>query len=236
MGLDISVDPKEYIDLDPKGLLEVLRGKTKFLKAIAPNKHPIILDPNRALELPSHRNLDLEEALDRVKTLRGSTKFKANILKALELETSKKRKGMSKNRGTDRLLEVEEQMTKLPFEDSAKDCYLKEHFEECGSWETRVEIIEDFEDHRYKILGLRILYENKRELLSNKLREIVENDISRKLESKVDVPWNTYYKTKNDILNLMDNNRGGLEGSLSSKEIKILDSLDRYISNVGCGR
>lgn len=231
MGLDISKDPKDYIDLGPEELLGVLRGKQKLLKAIAPNKHPIILNPNRSLDTPSYRNLDLDEALARAATLKSSNKLKLNIVRALELEISRKRPESSNQDGIVRCKEVEEQQVKLPFEDSPKDTYIRKEFEECGDWKFRAKITDEFEDERYKILGKRLIYENQEENLSKDSRDEVEGEIFRRVTAKGTVPWNTIEKTKSSISDIR-NDRESKGEPLLEKELKILESVEHYIGRM----
>jgi len=221
VGLDLRLDPKDYINMGIEELGTLLRRSPKMLRVIRPNKHPIILDPEYSLRLGDYRHLDAEEYIERAKYIKGSKELREKLTRILSEESlSKKGKQLS-----NRKKEVEEQMVRLPFEDTEEDILVKLEYHQSPSWLEKSKLGEKFMDDRYKYLARRLVYENSPEDMAPEHKKELELEMSLRVRSREMVPWNTVLSTKKMIEELKTLTK-------TQREKEILNSLENYLEKI----
>ena len=104
---------------------------------------------------------------------------------------------------------AEESLYKSNFP-SLNDKILMEKFHNLD-WEGKLDCINKFLDSRYSYFGKRIIYEEAPEKLEIKVKKEIQNLIHSQIFSPNNEKWNTFYKTKKEILNINNGKKNELK-------------------------
>ena len=72
---DLKNDPSDYVDLPVEALKEEMK-KSKIIRSVKDNKHPIIMNPNYSKNFDTYKNIGCEKLKKRAEVIRNNEEFK----------------------------------------------------------------------------------------------------------------------------------------------------------------
>lgn len=211
---DLSVDPKELIDLTEEELAERLGESPKPVRSLKTNSGPIVIPYEDAPEHICPDSLTGKEAAERADCIEKTPGFMGRLLRAFGRVREEREK-------KEPAVYVEEKI----YEGfaSREDQKLMDRFHEL-EWPARPALLERLSDERYRQLGQRLIYSEAPDALSGETRREYEAAIARRLMGvEEDVPWLTYPKAIEEVADLSK----GMDGSDGSQLIEIKEYLER---------
>ena len=171
---DLTVDPKEIINLQYSDLKKRIKEKPIFVKTIPQNKHPLIFDKNYLFNLEKFKEINFSLLNERANLIQSSEDFKKRLILILNEQAEEK-----DQQGSQLDILAEESLYFGGFP-SYKDKLTMEEFHHV-SWDEKYNISNKFEDERFKYFAQKIIYEESPENLPkdvfNKIHKIIANQI-----------------------------------------------------------
>ena len=171
---DLTVDPKEIINLQYSDLKKRIKEKPIFVKTIPQNKHPLIFDKNYLFNLEKFKEINFSLLNERANLIQSSEDFKKRLILILNEQAEEK-----DQQGSQLDILAEESLYFGGFP-SYKDKLTMEEFHHV-SWDEKYNISNKFEDDRFKYFAQKIIYEESPENLPkdvfNKIHKIIANQI-----------------------------------------------------------
>ncbi len=178
---DLEADPSELVGLSASALQSRLDKKPKPVRRFRANGCPIIMPSQDAPVITPSLALGIPELERRATELKSNPALCERLMAAY----------MAKKEKYEASPYVEEQIYNGFY--SPEDRKRLIDFHEV-SWEHRAFLINEFEDGRLKVLGARILYYERPDLLDDTTRRSHKQFIAEKLTSAGEVPWLTLSK------------------------------------------
>jgi exodeoxyribonuclease-1 len=194
---DLSQDPTQYSSMESDKLAKKIRGKNTPIRKVAANKQPILLSLEDAPEHIIPSDISYDELAERAEIIKVGIEFKDRV-SALFFEA-----------GTDDVepsSEVEDQI----YEGFASpaDSALMEKFHS-SEWVERVGILRELTDVRMQRLAQRLIYFERPELLSDKVREAITSRVTERFVTlDENVKWRTLSSTHAELDKLKLSARG----------------------------
>ena len=171
---DLTVDPKEIINLQYSDLKKRIKEKPIFVKTIPQNKHPLIFDKNYLFNIEKFKEINFSLLNERANLIQSSEDFKKRLILILNEQAEEK-----DQQGSQLDILAEESLYFGGFP-SYKDKLTMEEFHHV-SWDEKYNISNKFEDDRFKYFAQKIIYEESPENLPkdifNKIHKIIANQI-----------------------------------------------------------
>ena len=185
---DLNYDPQELIELNIRDLKEIYTGGQKFLKLVKSNKGPILLKKNQVEGSWFFNSIDINEFQKRSEVLEKALSFKQNLASMLLdiAEESQQEKELS---GSQEDIMAEETLYTGGFP-SQKDQKLKQQFRD-DNWSNRYNLCQQFSDKRLSYFGLRLIYEERPDVLPLSVRNKIERSVVDQLTSFNKEKWKT---------------------------------------------
>ena len=185
---DLNYDPQELIELNIRDLKEIYTGGQKFLKLVKSNKGPILLKKNQVEGSWFFNSIDKNEFQKRSEVLEKALSFKQNLASMLLdiAEESQQEKELS---GSQEDIMAEETLYTGGFP-SQKDQKLKQQFRD-DNWSNRYNLCQQFSDKRLSYFGLRLIYEERPDVLPLSVRNKIERSVVDQLKSFNKEKWKT---------------------------------------------
>ena len=185
---DLNYDPQELIELNIRDLKEIYTGGQKFLKLVKSNKGPILLKKNQVEGSWFFNSIDINEFQKRSQVLEKALSFKKNLASMLLdiAEESQQEKELS---GSQEDIMAEETLYTGGFP-SQKDQKLKQQFRD-DNWSNRYNLCQQFSDKRLSYFGLRLIYEERPDVLPLSVRNKIERSVVDQLTSFNKEKWKT---------------------------------------------
>lgn len=213
---DLSVNPESLRTLTSEQLIWRLGISPKPIRRLRVNAAPLIMPAEEAPTISSSKAISLEEVFRRAQTLGSDSTLRKRLIDAFESAREKREPS----------LYIEEQIYECFF--SRSDQNLLDEFHEVA-WEHRLALIERFEDKRLKVLGLRLIYHEKPELLSDTLHAEHDKETFRHLigDEEGSVPWLTIREALLQIDDLLASSEIQENSHLKEHRIYLLEMMER---------
>ena len=218
---DVSIDPKDLLNLNYTDLKKRIREKPTFLKSIQHNKHPSIFKISYAKSLKLLTQIDEKLYYERVSLIKQNVEFKERIKLILNEQFEEKEEIKSQ---VDVL--AEESLYKGGFP-SYKDKLLMKKFHEV-SWEEKFNICDQFEDERFKYFAYKILYEEAPEMLPKLVFNNIHKTIANQILTLEDVNWFTLPKAYKQI----DDLREKFKHENDEEKLKFLSEINEFLEKM----
>ena len=188
---DLNEKPDDFLDLSAKDLTKIIRKKDSPFHFIKNNKQPILVD----LSYKKYTICDLsdEEILLRARKINSHREFQKAVKLAAELTEKEWPVGAT----------VEQQIFSGGFPKPFDQNLMKKFHE--SDWNERVELASQFEDPRFRELGIRLIYDQNPSLLDKQSIDLVEKILHNRLHEDDNRPRSLHqavsefeeYKEKN---------------------------------------
>ncbi len=185
---DLNYDPQELVELDIKDLKDIYSAGKKFLKFVKSNKSPILLKKNQVEDSWFFDSINIDEFEKRAHALENATSFKQNIASML-LDIAEENQTEKELSGSQEDIMAEETLYTGGFPNN-KDKKLKQLFR-VESWSNRYKLCQQFSDKRFSYFGLRLIYEERPEVLPQSVRDKIERSVTDQLTSLNKEKWKT---------------------------------------------
>ncbi|HHZ66739.1 MAG TPA: exodeoxyribonuclease I [Alphaproteobacteria bacterium] len=194
---DLDFDPDEYLSLSVEELVKVLGKSPKAIRAVVANRQPIMMPPEAAPEETKALAVPVEERNRRIEAIENDRPFVARVGEALS------------QRFADR--EASPHLEKRIYEGfpGRADLALIDHFHE-ERWDSRIALIEQIQDARLVELANRLVYFERPDLLSDRMRHDMDDWlVNRILAEDASVPWMTVNKALAEVEERLETSDGG---------------------------
>ena len=194
---DLSIDPKNIIDLNFNELKKKYKEKPKFLKSISHSKHPSIFDKSYFYELNSISQKDKNLFEKRATLIQSDLNFVERVKAILSDEFNER-----ENYKSQEDIFAEESLYQGGFP-SYRDKMLMDDFHQ-SDWKNKYSISKKFDDKRFEYFALKILYEETPELLPKNEFNKIHKIIGKQIMTTNNVKWFTIpkaYKQIDDLRN-----------------------------------
>ena len=192
---DLTVDPKEIINLQYSDLKKRIKEKPIFVKTIPQNKHPLIFDKNYLFNLEKFKEINFSLLNERANLIQSSEDFKKRLILILNEQAEEK-----DQQGSQLDILAEESLYFGGFP-SYKDKLTMEEFHHV-SWDEKYNISNKFEDDRFKYFAQKIIYEESPENLPKDIFNKIHKTIANQILTLDNVNWFTLpkaYKQLDDL-------------------------------------
>ena len=192
---DLTVDPKEIINLQYSDLKKRIKEKPIFVKTIPQNKHPLIFDKNYLFNLEKFKEINFSLFNERANLIQSSEDFKKRLILILNEQAEEK-----DQQGSQLDILAEESLYFGGFP-SYKDKLTMEEFHNV-SWDEKYNISNKFEDDRFKYFAQKIIYEESPENLPKDIFNKIHKTIANQILTLDNVNWFTLpkaYKQLDDL-------------------------------------
>lgn len=179
-AFDLSYSPDEYMDLSIEELVDVLNQRSKVIRPIRTNAQPFISNANKvSKEYWDNANVIKEEAIERAQIIKSDLEFQSRVGQALA--NRYEGDGEESPHIEDKIYEG------FP---SNSDSALMEKFHQ-STPEKRLQMLNQFEDARYKQIARRLVYFETPEVLPDDLKTKMSSWVNERLNAEDEVPWRT---------------------------------------------
>ena len=192
---DLTVDPKEIINLQYSDLKKRIKEKPIFVKTIPQNKHPLIFDKNYLFNIEKFKEINFSLFNERANLIQSSEDFKKRLILILNEQAEEK-----DQQGSQLDILAEESLYFGGFP-SYKDKLTMEEFHNV-SWDEKYNISNKFEDDRFKYFAQKIIYEESPENLPKDIFNKIHKTIANQILTLDNVNWFTLpkaYKQLDDL-------------------------------------
>jgi len=189
---DLKTDPEDYFNMEMSVLKEALKKSPKVMRSVKDNKHPIIMNPNYAMNFEGYKQLGMKKLIERAEKIKNNEEFSKKVSAILQEEAQEKQ-------DLDSQLDVqaEETIYSGGFPDDKTKAALKEFHK--ADWKDRLIISDKMKDERYNYFAKRLLYEEVPDLLPKDLYNEIHRGIAKRILSTNDEKWNTIPKAYNEL-------------------------------------
>lgn len=184
---DLSHDPEKYFRLDTDSLRAVMGSRKSPIRKVYTNRQPILVPMD---DTPEHLLPDdtrSEDLMAKARLIRKNTEFRLRVSEAMVDESDSEEEVLD---------EVELQIYE-GFVNRA-DASLMEKFHH-ASGENKIEVLRGLDDARMKRLAQRLLYFEHPELLSDKVKNAMQDKIYKRLVAFEEVPWRTISQARAEL-------------------------------------
>jgi exodeoxyribonuclease I len=210
IAFNLAHDPAELLSVNDDSLRKWAATKPKPLRMIKANSCPILLDLEKAGGRADLMKIGEREILRRAHLLQQNPELRLRLLRAY-VETREVYKESP---------QLEEQIYQgFP---GARDSALMREFHR-ASWPGRVEIVDQFEDNRYRRIARRIVFNHRPDLFDDEMRKAFTVAIARRWLTQDRVRWLTIERALREI----DERR---EGS-SYEQALLLEGMEAYFTD-----
>ena len=192
---DLTVEPKEIINLQYSDLKKRIKEKPIFVKTIPQNKHPLIFDKNYLFNIEKFKEINFSLLNERANLIQSSEDFKKRLILILNEQAEEK-----DQQGSQLDILAEESLYFGGFP-SYKDKLTMEEFHNV-SWDEKYNISNKFEDDRFKYFAQKIIYEESPENLPKDIFNKIHKTIANQILTLDNVNWFTLpkaYKQLDDL-------------------------------------
>lgn len=215
-AFDLSVDPAELGALSDDALQTRLAKSPKPVRRVKANAAPLLTALADAPAGARGRDLGVPELLRRAEAVRRDAALRKRIIASIEAAQAP--------------FEKSEYLEGQIYEGFASDADLKLTDAFHGSsWESRLEIAHRIKDVRLQRLALRVIFEERPDLLSPDERRQHEREIAeRLLSTEPDVPWATIAAAKEKCRELLES-ATLFDSALLSDYVRYLEVRERRL-------
>ena len=186
IAFNLAHDPAELLSVVDESLRKWAVSKPKPLRTIKANSSPILLDIDMAQGRDDLMKIGEPEIMRRAQVLQGSPELRHRLLQAY-VETREVYEDSP---------HIEEQIYRgFP---GSRDSTLMREFHR-SSWPGRVEIAGQFDDHRYRRIARRIVFNHRPDLLGEDMCRAFSKAIAQRWLTKEKVRWLTIERALTDI-------------------------------------
>jgi len=201
--------------------LKIEMKKTpKFLRTIRSNKAPIILGPEYGIKEEPYNAMDLNLIKQRAELIKNNEKFSQNILTALREIAEEKEHTKSQ----EDIYPEESIYNKFT---SNKDTALFPAWH-IASWESKLRLLDKFEDERLVVFGKKIIYQEAPEVLPKSIFKSIQKSIAKRILSENKEKWWTTSMCFSEIDTLRDR----YSDENDEEKLKFLDELNNHIMSI----
>jgi exodeoxyribonuclease I len=165
---DLAADPSDLAALSGDELLSRLSAIPKVVRRLRTNSSPIIVPPETAPEIASAKTLDFSEVERRAKWLQSNEELRRRLVATTEQMIEEH----------DPWPHVEQQIHDSFISDD--DCRHMEKFHQ-APWEDRLAFLDSLQDLRLKQLGRRLIFIERPDVLSDRLRTRMSVSMAKRL-------------------------------------------------------
>ena len=218
---DLKNDPEDYFNMEMPVLKEALKKSPKIVRSVKDNKHPIIMNPNFAVNFDVYKQLGLQKLSERAEKIKQNKDF-ANKVSAILLEEAEEKQAL------DSQLDIypEETIYTGGFPDEKTKLALKEF--QKADWKERLFIADKMKDERYNYFAKRLMYEEVPDLLPKDLYNEIHRDIAKRVLSTNDEKWNTIPKAYNEL----DTLRAKYEEDGDSERLALTNDINNFLEEI----
>ena len=184
---DLEFDPDDYFSLSMEELIQTLGKSPKPIRVLTANRQPIMMPPETAPAGTRALEVSPQERIRRIEAIKENRPFIARVGEALS------------QRFVDR--EASPHLEKQIYDGfpGRNDQALMEGFHEEG-WSSRISLIEKMEDLRLVEFAYRLVYFERPEALSGRIRQDMDLWLAdRVLTEDASVPWVTIPKALREL-------------------------------------
>ena len=183
---DMAHAPADYLDASVEDILGLMNGPDRVIRVVSSNKQPIIMDTDIGHAFLESCPFFPAQLTQHVRDLRGASEFRKRVAQALKLRYPPKEPSAH----------IEERVhEKFP---QAHDQRLLDRFHQVDDAQ-KLQICAQFEDARYRELGLRLLYVENPDQLPESERARHADFIEARIHSTEEVPWRTISKALAEV-------------------------------------
>jgi exodeoxyribonuclease I len=181
---NLAVDPTPYLDLSPAEIVEKMRQPGTPFRSVKCNKQPAVFPMGwefmNRVTTEEFAPADPDLIDQRSQIIQEHAGFKANVAEALRIKTE--------SYDAPKTLEEKIYAGFPSWDDKAR----MKDFHAAATWEQRLEIVRTLENAEMRALGIRAVYLNSPQTLSETLREQCAIRIAEERHGlALDKPWNT---------------------------------------------
>jgi exodeoxyribonuclease-1 len=211
---DLGVDPSSLSSLTADQLVARLSKSPKPLRRLRSNAAPMLMAAENAPAAASGKVLESSELERRADILHSNSELRNRLITAFEA-TKEEREASPY---------VEDQLYDGFFNESDEELLNRFHD---VRWEERAPLIDQFADERLKLLGQRLLFCERPDLLDKAVRQIhAKNMAQRVMEDEGTVPWLTLPKAAQEIDDLLRSANGPEAAFLKEHRAYLLERLE----------
>ena len=188
---NLAIDPLTLVGLSQSELAFRLNSQPKPIRSMRCNACPIIMPAADAPEITVGKNTPLEELEKRAEFLAANEQLRNQLIEILEAEKT----------DYPTSIYVEKQLYEGFF--SQQDQALLEQFHST-EWESRLSIVNMFEDIRLKKIGSHLIYIERPHLLTESARQEHDSAYKARISTiDLEVPWLTMKNAKQELIELV---------------------------------
>ncbi len=196
---DLKNNPNDLINLSKTELKNTLNKSPKIIRTIKHNKNPITISFSNYNKFQEYKIIGESTLLNRSKVLEQNYELKFKLIKLIQ-EITEDKQQEDELYGSQLDILAEESLYKSNFP-SSNDKTLMEKFHSLD-WAGKIDCMNNFVDPRYSYFAKRIIYDEAPDELEIKIKEEVKNLIHKQIFSPNNEKWNTFDKTKKDLLSI----------------------------------
>lgn len=215
---DLSIDPKEVINLNYGDLKKRYKEKPRFLKSLNNSKHPSIFDKNYFLKSNSISHEKQILYKERSNLIKSDTQFIEKIKLILSEEFNYKENFKSQE---DVLAEESLYLGGFP---SYNDKLVMEDFHQ-SDWKNKYILSKKFDDKRFEYFAMKIIYEESPEHLSKNEFNVFHKNIGKHIMTTDNVNWFTIPKAYKQI----DDLRNKYTIEMDEEKIDFIEKINSYL-------
>ncbi len=218
---DLTIDPKEIIDLKYSDLKKRIREKPIFIKTIPQNKHPLIFDKSYLIKIEKFKEFAPSLLNNRADLIQKSEDFKKRLILILNEQAEEKEQQSSQ---LDVLAEESLYFGGFP---SSKDKLIMEEFHSV-SWNEKYDVSNKFEDERFQYFAQKIIYEESPENLPKNVFNKIHKIIANQILTLEDVNWFTLPKAYKQL----DDLRVKFIENSEEDKLNFLSEINKYLERM----
>lgn len=181
---NLAVDPTPYLDLSPAEIADIMRQPGTPFRSVKCNKQPAVFPMGwefmNRVTTETYEPADVDTIDERSEIIQSNAGFKANVAEALRIKTESYEAPTT--------LEEKIYAGFPSWDDKAR----MKNFHTAATWDQRLEIVRTLEKPEMRSLGIRAVYLNSPNSLSETLREQCAIRIAEERHTlALDKPWNT---------------------------------------------